>query len=440
MTDKLSLEAISLSPPGARFSEPLILRASPLIVSESSSEDSSCTSGDSCAASLPSQAEVDYIRLSDDKQVREESPSPDQEFEAPPLPADDEQIDGRDTESALEPAQPMQEGGSRKRIPTQRLKSSQLLQSSRVPNEGDDDELPPLRFTPKKNKVKTGSKDSSAVQSIEDIQPGDMMEMFQSAKTWFRIRVADVKDKRVRVRGTKQFKPADDQDSSSSPGEGWWVEFKKGLFRRLQGESRTTKEVQRKKSSAPKAAPVATKPTKSDGETRRKPTSGEAESAPSKSKATSSSKSKEAVMKQAMKIRKPTKESKDKDKKGKTKSGSKESPPKNSSKQAPSKRLSKGSQDGEPSAAAGGTSNTEGESSAAAVVTGNQRRDWGLMHVDVVGRNRPPFARTLLFHGPIQVRTPLTACRRTCSTFVACLCSRFHFFKFAVHIFKKKTF
>jgi hypothetical protein len=406
MTDKLSLEAIFPSPPGANFPEPLILRASPLIVSESSSEDSSCTSGDSCAASLPSQAEADDIRLSDDKQVREDSPSQDQEFEAPPLP-DDELEDDEDLESASEPAQPMQEGGSRKRIPTQRLKSSQLLQSSRVPNEGDDDELPQQRLTPKKAKVKIGSKDSLSVQNIDDMQPGDIMEMFESVrKLWLRIRVTDVKDKKVHVRQAKKPKSADDHDSSSSPPEGRWMEFKKGLFRRLQGESRATKEVQRKKSSAPKTAPVAatTKPAKKPkDDTRRKPTSGgEAESAPSKSKATSS-KSKEAVMKQAMKIRKPTKESKDKDKKGKTKSGSKESPPKKSSKQAPTKRLSKGSQDGEQSAAAGSTSGSEGESPAAAVVTGNQRRDWGLMHVDVVGRNRPPFARTLLFHGPIQV-------------------------------------
>lgn len=40
-----------------------------------------------------------------------------------------------------------------------------------------------------------------------------------------------------------------------------------------------------------------------------------------------------------------------------------------------------------------------------------RKRDWGLMQVDVVGRNRPPFARTLLCHGVIQVSTSATQCR-----------------------------
>jgi hypothetical protein len=34
------------------------------------------------------------------------------------------------------------------------------------------------------------------------------------------------------------------------------------------------------------------------------------------------------------------------------------------------------------------------------------RRDWGLMEVDAVGRNRPPFARTMLYHGTVPFPLP----------------------------------
>ena len=34
------------------------------------------------------------------------------------------------------------------------------------------------------------------------------------------------------------------------------------------------------------------------------------------------------------------------------------------------------------------------------------RRDWGLMEVDAVGRNRPPFARTMLYHGTVPFALP----------------------------------
>lgn len=34
------------------------------------------------------------------------------------------------------------------------------------------------------------------------------------------------------------------------------------------------------------------------------------------------------------------------------------------------------------------------------------RRDWGLMEVDAVGRNRPPFARTMLYHGIVPFALP----------------------------------
>ena len=35
-------------------------------------------------------------------------------------------------------------------------------------------------------------------------------------------------------------------------------------------------------------------------------------------------------------------------------------------------------------------------------VVGRTRRDWGLHEVDAIGRNRPPFASTLLYYGPVQ--------------------------------------
>ena len=37
---------------------------------------------------------------------------------------------------------------------------------------------------------------------------------------------------------------------------------------------------------------------------------------------------------------------------------------------------------------------------------GTHRRDWGLMEVDAVGRNRPPFARTMLYHGTVPFPLP----------------------------------
>ena len=36
----------------------------------------------------------------------------------------------------------------------------------------------------------------------------------------------------------------------------------------------------------------------------------------------------------------------------------------------------------------------------------SHRRDWGLMEVDAVGRNRPPFARTMLYHGTVPFPLP----------------------------------
>jgi len=41
-------------------------------------------------------------------------------------------------------------------------------------------------------------------------------------------------------------------------------------------------------------------------------------------------------------------------------------------------------------------------STASVIVTKPHRKDWGLQEVDAVGRTRPPFASTLLFHGALQ--------------------------------------
>ena len=41
------------------------------------------------------------------------------------------------------------------------------------------------------------------------------------------------------------------------------------------------------------------------------------------------------------------------------------------------------------------------------------RKDWGLMEVDAVGRNRPPFARTLLYHGTVPFPLPADLCDQT---------------------------
>jgi hypothetical protein len=47
-----------------------------------------------------------------------------------------------------------------------------------------------------------------------------------------------------------------------------------------------------------------------------------------------------------------------------------------------------------------------GSSSNGSSDQGSHRRDWGLMEVDAVGRNRPPFARTMLYHGTVPFPLP----------------------------------
>ena len=44
---------------------------------------------------------------------------------------------------------------------------------------------------------------------------------------------------------------------------------------------------------------------------------------------------------------------------------------------------------------------------------GFHRKDWGLMEVDAVGRNRPPFARTMLYHGTVPFPLPADLCDET---------------------------
>ena len=55
--------------------------------------------------------------------------------------------------------------------------------------------------------------------------------------------------------------------------------------------------------------------------------------------------------------------------------------------------------DEEDDASTGSSSNGSSEQSS-------HRRDWGLMEVDAVGRNRPPFARTMLYHGTVPFALP----------------------------------
>lgn len=47
-----------------------------------------------------------------------------------------------------------------------------------------------------------------------------------------------------------------------------------------------------------------------------------------------------------------------------------------------------------------------GSSSNGCIEQSSHRRDWGLMEVDAVGRNRPPFARTMLYHGTVPFPLP----------------------------------
>lgn len=54
-----------------------------------------------------------------------------------------------------------------------------------------------------------------------------------------------------------------------------------------------------------------------------------------------------------------------------------------------------------------------GSSSNGSSDQGSHRRDWGLMEVDAVGRNRPPFARTMLYHGTVPFPLPADLSDRT---------------------------
>jgi hypothetical protein len=403
MTDKSSLETFSSSLPDA-FQGQIALSVSPLTVS--STEESSCTSVDSCIALLPAQVEAEFISVSQvEREVQEDDiHTREQELEEgrrSPSPVD------KGTASASEPAQPMQEVASRRRIPTQRLKSSALFQSSRGQPEGGTDS--PQRHAPKTKKVKSGLKEAPAYRHVEEIERGDLIEMFESMKKiWLRVRVMGVNENKLMLRRhVKQPKAAVDQETSSSWFDNKWIEFQQGLFRRFMGKSNVVKALsvntkggKEKKSTAAKAASPA---ARSEGGSKKteKPAK-DVENSTSKTK-DNVSKAKLAAMKEALKIRKQKKDAKDQSKKVKSKTTDKESGHKKTSKPAvQAKRLSKGSQDGDSSSGSGSSSSVDGAAEPAAPI-GNQRRDWGLMHVDAVGRNRPPFARTLLFHGPIQV-------------------------------------